>query len=894
MLLTPGLRLGAYEILTELGAGGMGEVYRARDTNLHRDVALKLLPEAFKSDAERVARFRREAQVLASLNHPHIGAIYGFEESSSGQALVLELVEGPTLAQLIVQGPIPLDRALPIAKQIAEALESAHEQGIIHRDLKPANIKVRPDGTVKVLDFGLAKILEGVGQAFGGPSAAEAVLDDLTCSPTLTSPGTQLGVILGTAAYMSPEQARGQAIDRRADLWAFGCVLFEMLAGRPAFAGATLTDIVAAVVRNEPDWQALPAETPAIVRRLLQRCLQKDTTRRAQHAGDVRIEIEDAVAAPIGTQAAEPVSRSRTAFTRIVPWTIAVASVAAFVTDLALRRPIAPPGPPVIRLELNMPAGVELGATNTPNIALSPDGTRIAFTGAIGGLRRLYVRRLDEFEAAPIKNTDTVNICVFAPDGGSLAFITTTRLLQTVSLADGLVTTIAGPADFTAGGLVWGLDGWITFARGGELWQVPAKGGSAQKLTTLDTGARERLHAWPTAVGDRRAILFTVVTAGQRTTTHIDGISLDTGQRRRVIENGRNPIYASSGHVVFFRDGAMLAVPFDADRLETTGPAVAVLQNVGLDPLGAPILMLSHLGSLAYIPSSNSTKRLVWVSREGVEQPILDIARPYQNPRLAPDGQRIVVEVGGGDLWLYDLRRTTFTPLTTGLTFGNTFGAWFPDAHRIAFRTLSGIHTIDPEGGLGLTAIANTGVADIPTSVSPDGKTLAFIRQNSDTSGDMYTLPLDGSSAPRPFVVTAGYDGGGQFSPDGSWFAYVTNESGQFEVFVRPYPGPDRRVPVSTEGGTGPRWNPNGKELFYRLGNRMMVVDVASGPDLKLSKPRVLFEQRYTFGSAQTIGSYDVAADGQRFVMVKDDSGSGRLNIVLNWLEELKARVPTK
>jgi serine/threonine protein kinase/Tol biopolymer transport system component len=888
MPLSPGARLGPYEIVAPLGAGGMGEVYRATDTKLKRQVAVKILPPSLAADAERLARFQREAEVLASLNHPHIAAIYGLEDANGVKALVMELVEGEDLSQRIAGGAILLDEALPIAKQIAEALEAAHEQGIIHRDLKPANIKVRPEGTVKILDFGLAKLAES-GEV--GPASRT-----LTQSPTITSPAmmTGAGMILGTAAYMSPEQARGKTVDRRADIWAFGCVLYEMLTGKATFGGETLTDIVAAVVTNEPDWAVLPANTPAAARALLRRCLQKDPRRRLQHAGDARIEIEEAIAEPSPRSQSAHASRPTAPFARVIPWAIvALLALALLVTQIASRR-AGSSSPQVVRLELNMPVGVEVASTNSPSLSISPDGTRVAFIGGLGGLRRLYVRRFDEFVAMPLRGTETVSSCFFSPDGSALAFVTSDRVLKKVSLADGLVTTVVVDADYAGGGGAWGPNDRITFGRGGTLWQVPATGGPARQLTTLDTGKNERLHGYPTVVTGGKAILFETVTGDNRIARNIEALSLTTGQRHRVVDAGNSPIYASSGHVIFFRDGVLLAAPFDADKLDVTGPAMAVLENVSLDQLGTPMVGLSSAGSLAYVASGNATKRLVWVSRQGVEQPITDISRPYLNPRLAPDAHRIVVEVAGGYLWIQDTARATFTRLTSGETVGNTFAVWTPDARRIVFRTLTGLRWIDPDGGGGSQAIPGTSVADIPSSISPDGHTLAFIRQTSESGGDIYALSLEGDPQPRAVVKTPGYDGGGQFSPDGRWMAYVSNESGQFEVYLRPYPGPDRKKQVSTQGGTHPKWNRNGKELFYRVGNKMMVVDVSPGPDLTLSQPRVLFEQRYAFGSAQTIPNYDVSPDGQRFVMVKDDSASGRLNIVLNWFEELKALVPTK
>jgi eukaryotic-like serine/threonine-protein kinase len=887
MALVPGTRLGAYEILTLLGRGGMGEVYRARDTKLDRNVAIKVLPELFVSDPERVARFQREAKTLASLNHPHIGGIYGLEDAGGVHALVLELVEGPTLADRIAQGPIPLDEALPIARQIAEALEAAHEAAIIHRDLKPANIKLRPDGTVKVLDFGLAKALEPM----------SAVSANVTASPTITTPAmmTGIGMILGTAAYMSPEQAKGRAADKRSDVWAFGCVLYEILARKPAFAGETLTDVLATIVKDEPDLGALPDDAPDAIRSLVRRCLKKNPVERLHDIADARIEIDEALAQPATRSQGRPPSSSRGSPARIIPWTITGLLAMTWLLTLVVLRPHASPPVSVTRLELNMPAGVEVVSTNSPTVAISPDGTRLAFVGYFGGVRQIYVRKFDEFDVVGLgKATETASDCAFSPDGSALAFYTSDRVLRKISLTDGLVTTLSADADYTGGGLTWATDGWITFGRAGALWQISAAGGPERRLTTLDRGRDERAHSTPVALPGGKAILFTVVSGSDRIVTHIESLSFATGRRRRVTTDGSCPLYAASGHLLFFRDGSLLAAPFNTDTLEMTGGAVAVLSNVALDQLGSPMVNLSRAGQLAYVPSSNATKQLVWVSRRGVEEPITDTPRPYQNPRLSPDGHRIVVEVAGGDLWIQDTARGTFTRLTPKDTVGNTFSVWTPDARRVLFRTLTGIRWVGVDGGSSSHDVPGTTIGDIPTSVSPDGRTLAFIRNESSTSGDMYALSLDGESNSRPIVQTNGYDGGGQFSPDGRWMAYSSNESGQFEVYVRPYPGPDRKLPVSTHGGTHPKWNRNGRELFYRDGNKMMAVDIVTSPELRISSPHLLFEQRYASGGALSIASYDVSPDGQRFLMVKDESSAGRLNVVLNWFAELKARVPTK
>ena len=876
-----GQRLGVYHILDLLGVGGMGEVYRARDTRLGRDVAVKVLPRLFSADPERLARFEREARLLASLNHPHVAAIYGFEETASVHALVLELVEGPTLAERLQRGPLPIAEALRVARQIADALEAAHERGVVHRDLKPQNIKVKPDGTVKVLDFGLAKAAMDAAHDADVSHASKAPID-----------GTREGTILGTTSYMSPEQCRGHAVDKRTDIWAFGCVLYEMLTGRPLFTGETISDTLAALLKQEPDWGALPADTPAAIRSLLRRCLKKDSVDRLHDIADARIEIQEAIAGPAERTPTGP-RRRAARWMQIIPWGVAAGSVAAALLVVQQgSRGIGSPAGSVTRLDLDLPPGVELVTVYPPAVVLSPDGTRVAFVGVFRGLRQLYTRRLDQFETVPLRGTENANAVFMSPDGRSLGLITADLSLKRVSLADGLVTTIEHDVEFSAGA-AWGADDRITFVRAGTLWQVPASGGPAKQLTTLDTGKRELLHAWPSVIAQRRILLFVSITGSSRGASHIEALSFATGQRRVIVESGTFPLYAPSGHLVFFRDGALLGAPFDVDRLELTGPVVRVLENLALGTtMDAPLAALSNAGSLAYAPSDAGTTRLVWVTRQGVEQPITDTARRYQYPRLASDGRRTVV-AAAGDLWIQDIARATFTRLTSEQTVGNAFPVWTPDGTRVLFRTLTGMYWTAADGSGHPQAIAGSLSGDLPCSVSPDGDTLAFMRQNAQTSRDIYVLSLRGQSQPRPVVNTPAYEGGAQFSPDGHWMTYASDESGQMQVYVRPFPGPDRRWQVSTQVGTQPLWSRNGKEIFYRAGNKMMVVDVSRGVGLTLSPPRQLFEQRYVFQNV-SVANYDVGADGQRFVMIKDDAGSGRLNVVLNWTEELKRLVPTR
>jgi serine/threonine-protein kinase len=665
-----------------------------------------------------------------------------------------------------------------------------------------------------------------------------------------------------------------------------------MLTGTRAFEGDNVSDCVAAILRAEPDWSALPDTTAPVVRKLLRRCLQKDPRQRFGDIRDARFEVVDALVPP------EPLPqavhrRSPLSPVVAVPWALAAVLTAAVAWLATVPTRTLPIHRSVTRVDVNLPAGVELFTNNGPAAALSQDGTHIAFVGVLGGVRRLYSRHLDRFETVPLRGTDNPDSIFAPPDGRALGFITVERTLKKVSLEDGLVSTIEHDADYTVGA-AWGPDDRITFGRAGALWQVPATGGRATQLTTLDPSKRELLHAWPAPIAGGKVLLFTSITGNSRDAAHIEALSLATRQRRVLVESGKVPHYVPSGHLVFFRDGALLAAPFDVDRLEITGPVVRVVENLAVDAtMGAPISAVSATGSLVYASSGAAgTTRLVWVSRQGVEQLITDTARRYQFPRLSPDNQRIVV-TADGDLWIWDIARTTLTRLTSERTVANAFPVWTPDSKRILFRTSAGMQWIATDGSGHPQGIPGSSSSiDIPASVSPDNDTLAFVRQNPDTSGDIYVLSLRGASKPQPVVNTAAYEGGPQFSPNGRFLAYASDETGQMEVYVRPFPGPNRRQ-VSTQGGTQPLWNRNGKEIFYRAGNKMMAVDVSGDPDLTLSQPRPLFDQRYLFQSL-SVAEFDVGADGQRFLMVKDEAGAGRLNLVLDWFEELKQRVPVK
>jgi serine/threonine protein kinase/Tol biopolymer transport system component len=876
MPLASGVRLGPYEIQNPLGAGGMGEVYRARDSKLKRDVAIKVLPEAFARDPERLARFEREAEVLATLNHPNIAHIYGLEgqDGRDGQdgralALVMEFVDGPTLADRIALGPIPIDEVLPIARQIVEAMIAAHEKGIIHRDLKPANIKITSDSKVKVLDFGLARASDPLGVNSG---------INVTALPTITSPAmmTGVGVVLGTAAYMSPEQARGRAVDARADIWAFGALLYEMLTGRRAFPGDDVTETIANIVKTEPDWSALPPDTSVAVRALLRRCLQKDPDRRLRHIADARFNLEDAETLAL------PAPRL-SAPARVLPWAVAACALAAAAASWLMsgRTTGQRDARPVTRLEMGLPDGVELFTSSARTIGVSPDGRRIAYIGIRSGSRQVYVRALDRNEATPVRGTDGATALFFSPDGQSIGLSDGAGVLKTVSLADGVSATVGEDANFIYGG-AWLPGDRIIFGRSaGGLWQVGRSGGAATRLTTIDSAKRETIHSSPIPTPDGKAMLFSVFAGDQ---WHVEAVVLATGERSTVVERALFPLLAVPGYLFFYRDGGVLAAPFDLARLRVTGAAVRMLDGLQAGEGGNPLFDMSAAGVMVY-PSTSAVSRLMWVSRDGAEQPLNDVPRSYASPRLSPDGTRVLVQASG--LWIQDLARATFTRVATGGEQANAFPIWTPDSRRIIVRGARGLTLHDADGSGRSEVIPGTSNFDYPASVAADNDTLVMLRSSQDTSFDIYRLSLRDPSTLRPILKTRAYEGGARLSPDEKWLSYVSNESGQNEVYVRPFAGPDRRWPVSTQGGTQAIWNPNGREIFYRNGNKMMAVDVTAAPDLKLSPPHLLFEQPYAFSAGITIPNYDVSRDGRRFLMVKNEAGAGRLNVVLNAFADL-------
>ncbi|MGH9716582.1 MAG: protein kinase domain-containing protein [Candidatus Acidiferrales bacterium] len=904
MALTSGTRIGSYEITAAIGAGGMGEVYRARDAKLGRDVALKVLPEAFARDSERMARFQREAKLLASLNHPNIAAIYGFEDSGATHALVMELVEGLTLADRIKSGALPIDEALRIAKQICEALEYAHERGIVHRDLKPANIKVTADDTVKILDFGLAKAVQG-----------EADATDIGNSPTITQMATQSGVLLGTAAYMSPEQAKGRPVDRRADIWAFGCVLFEMFTRKAPFRGETVTDTLAAVLTKEPEWSQLPAKTPARVRVLLQRCLQKDQKQRLQAIGDARISLDEVL-----TGAPEPPSAAMPAvapiWRRAAPW-VSGAIVGVLITGL-LAWKLAPPKPPpaeMMRFEIPVPPKVTLAASNT--FALSPDGRQLAFV-AVGtdGVQRIWVRSLDSLQARPVpgtESTDPAELLLWSPDGRRIAFSTSGKL-ETIDLASGTAQTLCTLASGTVGGS-WNRDGVIIFSQGYIIMRVPAGGGAASPLTSPHTSGE--LHFFPSFLPDGRHFIYLRMTGKTGDSgIYVGSIDVQPGKQdsKRLLAAGSDAVYVPSsdpnmGQLLFLKsDGTLMAQPFDARRLKLAGNPVPVARQVGNVSTVYGLFSASANGVLAYRTDSGGSEQLIWYDRQGKILSAAGEPALYQDPALSPDGSKAVADRFDPQdqsfaLWKYDFSRRTSTRFTFGSSnVGEPI--WSPDGkHIILASNPSGIYDLYQKAANGATGeelLLKSSENKFPTDVSRDERFLLYYTEDPKAKSALWVLPLQGDRKPFPFLRTEFNEIDGHFSPDGHWVAYVSDESGSgaYEVYVRPFSpdssaadvsGGGAKWQVSYGGGGEPRWSADGKDLFYMTSDaKVMEVGVTTSPTFQAGTPKLIFQaphQRDYFTGDYTI-------DGKRFLFIAPVEQSSQaqppFDVVLNWQAALK------
>jgi Tol biopolymer transport system component len=849
----------------------MGQVYRATDTMLGRQVAIKILPDAFAADLERVTRFEREAKTLASLNHPNIAAIYGFEKSTGVHALVMELVEGEDLSQRIARGAIPIEEALPIAKQIAGALEGAHEQGIIHRDLKPANIKVRPDGTVKVLDFGLAKAND--------PAAGSS--SSVSMSPTITTPAmTQAGMILGTAAYMSPEQARGKAVDKRADIWAFGAVLFEMLTGRRAFAGDDLTITLAAVVMNDPAWPTLAPETPWGVQQLLRRCLVKDPRQRIRDMGDVRLALESA------NDAAPMPARDDSSRLRLVWASAVVAVVSLGVGAFAIwNRPTAV-HKTAVRLTIPLPPGQEL--TSYP--AITRDGQTVAYVTRQGtDDAQLYLRDLSSFEPRPVTGSSGALQPFFSPDGKWVAFFAQGQL-QKAEVSGGAPIRLAEAPNPLGG--TWNDDKTIIYAAalGSGLLRIPASGGTPESLTKPDGAAQGYAHVFPQALPGGRRVLFTVW--GQTKGTAV--LSLDSARWDVVLPTTGfaagtfEATAGSAGRILLVDEAAGIrAAPFDTARPAPTSVDASVLTDVYYDVENESLgwLAVSNTGTAVYATGNPARTSLVWADREGKIEPLVKDQDLYREVSQSPDGLKAVVR-HGLDLWMHDLERGTRIRLTSG-TGSNFLPVWSGDGARIVFASNRGgnwdIYSQSADGSGPAEVLLKRPYDQFPYSMLPDG-TLLYQEIHPKTARDLWVLSSDGKTS----LVrgTSFSERSGQVSPGSGggprWLAYASDESGRIEIYVQSYPSGANRIPVSTGGGILPRWSRDGKELFYVTGDA--VVAVAMRSDGSFGAPRRLFD-RSTFLIDPRFHSFSVSPDGKRFLMIQRGPGSvpRQLNVILNW-----------
>jgi serine/threonine-protein kinase len=896
MALEPGTNLGPYSVTAKIGEGGMGEVYRARDTKLDRDVALKVLPQAFTDDPDRLARFEREAKVLASLNHPNVGGIHGLEESDGVRALVLEYIDGPTLADRIAQGPIPIDEALPIAKQIAEALEAAHEASVIHRDLKPANVKLKPDGTVKVLDFGLAKAMQ--------PDASDPKMSQ---SPTisLTAAATQMGMVMGTAAYMSPEQARGKPVDKRADIWSFGAVLFEMLTGQKPFPGDDVSQTLARVIDRDPEWEALPLDVPPTLVLYLRRCLEKNLKQRIPDIGAMRLAMEGAFETPVSARSESPVAPQPQVWLRPVPAT-AIGLALLVIGGLAVWSVTPDSALHLVRFVVTAPPSEPvLVAGSNLDLAISPDGRRVVYVA--GTPRQLYVRAVDQLGGTRLGGTEGAYSPFFSADGAWIGFQSTPGgvSLKRVSVLGGPSETLC-PMDAPLSGASWGDDGTIVFATRGRrgLFRVAAAGGEPEALTTPEAESGES-HRWPEILPGGKAVLFTVETGTGLEDRRIALLNLETREQVPLIPIGSQPRYAATGHIVYGTDGTLNAVPFDLARLSVTGDPVPVMEGVLTKPsFGAVEFALAQDGSLVYVTGGETagTRTLVWVDREGREQPLSAESRIYLNPRISPDGTRVALDVRDqeNDIWIWDFAGEMLTRLT-GDPEPDTNPVWTSDSQRVLFRS-------QREGTpqVFIKAADGTGTAEPltdhpiglrPFSVSEDGQHLVM-QTPSATNTQLVRTALEGGVT-EVLLDSDGVEVKGRnpaLSPNGHWLAYQSVELEQPQIYVRPFPDVGASWwQISTAGGIQPAWSPNSQELFYRDPTPSLVAVPVRGEGATFTwgNPEVLFEtQGYVTGQGR---SYDVSA-GDRFLMVKLGDETGTLPdiiLVQNWFEELTRLVPT-
>ena len=883
--ISAGTCLGPYRIDAKLGEGGMGEVYRARDARLGRDVAVKVLPAALARNPDRRARLRREAELLATLNHPHIAAVYSLEETADVTGLVMELVEGPTLAERLTRGAVPLVEALSIARQIAEALEAAHDQGIIHRDLKPANIKVRPDGTVKVLDFGLAKSLQPA-----------VVSSDAADSPRVLSPAMTLaGVIVGTPAYVSPEQARGAAVDKRTDIWAFGCVLYEMLTGCTPFQDETATDTVAAVLSREPDWAALPPGTPVRLQSLIARCLRKNPAQRLHDIADGRFQIEELVSDPHGATITAAPGRRRLAW---APWvmTALLLSTTVFVATRAPR----PSSPEAIRFPVFPPEKTEfsarLGTTlNVPSFALSPDGRTLVFSAAAPGTRpTLWLRSLDHVEALQLAGTEDAEDPFWSPDSRWIGF-SAEGALKKVPASGGAVQVITElSGDFR--GATWGARDTILLAAGSDgIVSVNAAGGTTAPVAAVDSARQEDTYRNPSFLPDGRHFLYSVIGNGDRSGVYVG--SLDGSIKKRIVPVLTSAVYAPPGYVLFVNGDTLTAQGFDAERLEVTGRPFFLAEHVGRSTSFLSGVSASLTGAVAYAPPLAQSGRLAWVDRRGTPLETLPLPEgDYTDFQLSPEGTRLATSLGNAktnavDIWLTNLSSGRTSRLASGGAV-TAAAVWSPDGTRLAFRSnrtgVIELYERSANGGgvdrplLPPEAYRTVPYGLFPTGWSPNGDLIASAPRRGGGM-DLWLLPLGDTAPPRLLIGSAAQELHGNFSPDGRLLAYTSNETGRFEVFVETVPRSDRKWPISSNGGYEPRWEANGREVYYLSETRQLMA-VAVGPGPSFGAPVALFQAHVPRGVTENRTHYVPSRDGRRFLVnVASDTPGPPITVLLNW-----------
>ena len=863
MGLVPGRRLGDYEITAQIGEGGMGQVYRATDTSLKRQVAIKILPPAFAADPARMARFQREAEVLASLNHPNIAGIYGLEESDGVRALVLELVEGDDLSQRIARGALPFVDALLIAKQVAYALEAAHEQGIIHRDLKPANIKVRPDGMVKVLDFGLAKGIE---------SAPGSLASAIATAPAVTTDG----IVLGTPAYMSPEQARGHVVDRRTDIWAFGCVLYEMLTGHPAFGGGDSAGVLARVLEREPDWTRL-ADVPQSVRRLLRACMEKSTKDRRQAAGDLRIDIDQILSEPLTERSVRPRRRVHVAWLAVAGALLAVLAIPAF-RSLSDTRMAATP--------LEMRLQIVTPSTRAPfQFALSPDGRHLVFVASGDGPQRLWLRALDRTDARPIAGTDGAQYPFWSADSRSIGFFASSKLYR-IDIAGGAPRVLANAPGGRGG--AWNGEGTIVFAQGLSLplFQVAASGGDVTGVTTLEAG--QSGHRYPQFLSDGRQFLFYV--SGNPAASGIYLGSLDGGRPKRLAEADTAAAYVAPDSIIFVRQRALVVQRLDVKRRELAGEPIILADGVGTEAPNLGGFSVSSSGLVAYRTGGGRRSQLVWRDRTGHHLGVAADA-DANNPsylELSPDGQRAALQRmvdNNTDIWLLDLARSGMSRFTFNVA-NEQLPTWSPDGTRIAFSSnragRNNLYLKSASGTANEELLRDTPNPKQAQAWSKDGRFLLYYEIDPVTGRDLWALDMTGERKPTVIANTMFEERSGQLSPDGRWVVYETNESGRFEIVAQSFPEPRSRSYVSTTGGIHPRWSADGSEIYFVAPDEMlMAAAVHSRPGrgttdwtFEAGKPAALFQTQMVGGSSFFVRAQYAVSRDRRFLISEPVSDS--------------------